>query len=767
MHPQHTIPTRDSHARAWTELAGAIADIAPHIVEAPPTAPPAEPGELTVIGSGIETVGFALGDEGLIRAADAVFYCVADPATVLWIKSIRPDAFDLYVLYDDSKVRYTTYMQMAEAMLYFVRRGKRVVSIFYGHPGVFVLSTHRAILVARREGHRATMRANVSALDCLCADLGVDPAQPGMQTHEATDMLIRARVPDTTLHVVLWQVGLIGEMGYRRKGYINQNFSIFVSYLQKHYGDEYPVIHYVASRYPTIDPVIEHYPLSKLHDPAVQALVTGISTFYLAPKDVAEPDVEMLQQLGMAQPGQTVRANVRPLREIGLYGPRERKAFTAFARFRVPKGYQWQEDTGASRFLIALKEDAALRQQYLSDPQAAVTSFEGLSTREQTKLATRNAGAIQVAAKGVGIANEGNQALLTALFSNRNLQTSLLQCLRGTPDDGLLPALAEWSKANGHVADWAQMRTDIDLASRDNLFAWSGIYRAGERLIVITGTGAVKRLCVDDEPVRRFSFRWGVLKWAQGKGCPHSGFVRVDLDGAGRRRLIGAIWPSGTLPADHKLVANEVQPGHRHAASLAGAYCRMTGAVHETLEIGVASTAAQGRHLQFLLNGQPVAESPLSADWRQEGGLPGALCGAYRVWTATGQNAFSLDIDGQRIQIGDAEPASVEYVGRQIHWSGGPIEAPSGQVTLVLDPITLFPALFGTVDGGRCYGLVAPSADLLRRPAEFGLSERLWDQLVALTARPDLPAGLLLWHAAEKSNQAAHIIHNLLARRLP
>ena len=396
-----------------------------------------------------------------------------------------------------------------------------------------------------------------------------------------------------------------------------------------------------------------------------------------------------------------------------------------------------------------------------------MAAFEGLSTREQTKLATRNAGAIQVAAKGVCIAHEGNQALLTALFSNRSLQTSLLQCLRRTPDDGLLPALAEWSKANGRAADWAQMRTDIDLVSRDNLFAWSGIYRAGERLIVIAGTGAVKRLCVDGEPVRRFSFRWGVLKWAHGKGCPHSGFLRADLDGAGRRRLIGAIWPSGTLPADHKLVANEVQPGHRHAASLAGTYCRMTGIVHETLEIGVASAAVQGRHLQFLLNGQPVAENPLSADWRRAGRFARSACGAYRVWTATGRDTFSLDIDGQSLRIGHAEPASVEYVGNQIHWSGGPIEALSGQVTLVLDPITLFPALFGTVDGGRCYGRAAPSADLQRRPAEFGLSERLWDQLVALAARPDLPAGLLLWHAAEKSNQAAHIVHGLLARRLP
>jgi hypothetical protein len=103
-------------------------------------------------------VGFSVGDEEMIRNADAVFYCVADPATVVWLRSIRPDAFDLYVLYDDDKVRYTTYMQMAEAMLHFVRRGKHVLAIFYGHPGIFVLSTHRAILVARREGHRAVMR---------------------------------------------------------------------------------------------------------------------------------------------------------------------------------------------------------------------------------------------------------------------------------------------------------------------------------------------------------------------------------------------------------------------------------------------------------------------------------------------------------------------------------------------------------------------------------------------------------------------------------
>ena len=208
-------PDRDSHTRRWHALAAAIAAGA---ADCAGTAR----GELTVIGSGIEACGFTTADETLIREADEVLFCVADPATCVWIKALRPDAYDLYVLYDDGKPRYMTYMQMSEAMLHFTRLGRRVVAIFYGHPGVFVLSTHSAIAIARREGHRAVMRAAVSALDTLCADLGIDPSQPGLQTFEATDMLIRARPLDTCVHVVLWQVGLIGELGYRRKGFLNE-----------------------------------------------------------------------------------------------------------------------------------------------------------------------------------------------------------------------------------------------------------------------------------------------------------------------------------------------------------------------------------------------------------------------------------------------------------------------------------------------------------------------------------------------------------------
>src|SRR5215831_5729891 len=103
------LPGRAEHAAAWRALAAAIAARRDNVDEAAPAAPPAHPGELVVIGSGIEILGFASGDEELLRSADKVFFCVADPATVVWIKRLRPDAYDLYMLYDDAKPRYLTY----------------------------------------------------------------------------------------------------------------------------------------------------------------------------------------------------------------------------------------------------------------------------------------------------------------------------------------------------------------------------------------------------------------------------------------------------------------------------------------------------------------------------------------------------------------------------------------------------------------------------------------------------------------------------------
>jgi hypothetical protein len=95
-------------------------------------------------------------------------------------------------------------------MLRDVRAGHSVLGVFYGHPGVFVSPSHRAIAIARAEGYEARMLPGISAEDYLFADLGFDPAVTGCCSQEATSVLVHNKQLDITMHNILWQVGAVG-----------------------------------------------------------------------------------------------------------------------------------------------------------------------------------------------------------------------------------------------------------------------------------------------------------------------------------------------------------------------------------------------------------------------------------------------------------------------------------------------------------------------------------------------------------------------------
>ena len=110
-------------------------------------------GSLVFVGSGIRCASqFTHEAIDRIQQADKVFYCVSDPTTETYIRKLNPNSSDLYVLYGNTKKRYATYVQMSEACLHYARRGLNVVGVFYGHPGVFVLPSHRAVEIANNEG---------------------------------------------------------------------------------------------------------------------------------------------------------------------------------------------------------------------------------------------------------------------------------------------------------------------------------------------------------------------------------------------------------------------------------------------------------------------------------------------------------------------------------------------------------------------------------------------------------------------------------------
>jgi hypothetical protein len=65
-----------------------------------------------------------------------------------------------------------------------------------------------------------------AAEDCLIAAFHVDPAAYGLQTYEANYFLTRRVTIDTCVPLVLWQVGLVADHGFRRAGFDGRHFDL-------------------------------------------------------------------------------------------------------------------------------------------------------------------------------------------------------------------------------------------------------------------------------------------------------------------------------------------------------------------------------------------------------------------------------------------------------------------------------------------------------------------------------------------------------------
>jgi uncharacterized protein YabN with tetrapyrrole methylase and pyrophosphatase domain len=231
-----------------------------------------------------------------IERADDVLYLVTQPLTARWIERANPRSRSLDGLYAPGKPRSDTYAEMVDEVLAPVRAGRDVCAAFYGHPGVFVHPGHEAVRRARAEGHRARMLPAVSALDCLVADLGIDPAATGLQSYEATDFLVHRRPPDEAATLVLWQIGVVGELGYATE-LRRENLALLVERLVETYPRDHEAIVYEASPYPLVaDPFVLRLPLEEFPD----ARVPLLATLVVPPARAPRRDPELAARLGLS-----------------------------------------------------------------------------------------------------------------------------------------------------------------------------------------------------------------------------------------------------------------------------------------------------------------------------------------------------------------------------------------------------------------------------------------------------------------------------------
>ena len=248
-------------------------------------------GSLVIVGTGVAAVAHAtLEAVELMRRAERLLYVAADPMTRFWLSELNASAESLATLYGERKPRRDTYRAMTARMVALVEQGHQVCAAFYGHPGVFADPTHEAIARLRQAGYEARMLPGVSADGCLYADLGVNPGDRGVHSFEATDFLIFRRRFDPTSHLLLWQIGVLGESTARAGSCRPDRLATLAARLRRDYPAHHPIVLYRAAVLPGQTPDIRRKRLDQL----ARTDVSPLELLYVAPKAQRRPDRAIL-----------------------------------------------------------------------------------------------------------------------------------------------------------------------------------------------------------------------------------------------------------------------------------------------------------------------------------------------------------------------------------------------------------------------------------------------------------------------------------------
>lgn len=254
-------------------------------------------GNLTIVGTGIRAISHITNEARVhLERADFLFYLVTDPLTESWILDHNGNARSLMSHYHEGTPRLESYRAMVEEVLACARKGVDVCCAFYGHPSVFVYPSHELVRRCANEDLACEVCPGISADGCLYADLGVDPAKDGLISYEATDFLIFDRPFSVSCGLVLWQIGVIGDLGYHRHRDVRRGLHALTEKLLGGYAPDQPCVVYQAATLPLMPCSIERVRLDALP----KATVTAISTLYVPPAAKPALNAAVAASLGLS-----------------------------------------------------------------------------------------------------------------------------------------------------------------------------------------------------------------------------------------------------------------------------------------------------------------------------------------------------------------------------------------------------------------------------------------------------------------------------------
>ncbi|MBW1881018.1 MAG: hypothetical protein JRI25_07210 [Deltaproteobacteria bacterium] len=256
------------------------------------------PTDITIIGLGILGIQQVTREtERALDRSNEVLFVDTGIATRAFLEQHCPRITDLYAeSYRVRGARLNAYHHMAARTVDAALDHGPVAFAMTGHPLVYAYAPPLIIDMARLLGLTVQVLPGISALDCLFAELVLDPCTHGLQMYEATDLLLRRRPLQPDVPTLIWQVGNLETRLHTDRMSQPERFERFREHLLRFYPPQHLVTAYFAAPIPLMPSTVLRFPLLEITDHAA-TLHPGV-TLYLPPVSTRPiEDAELLDQI--------------------------------------------------------------------------------------------------------------------------------------------------------------------------------------------------------------------------------------------------------------------------------------------------------------------------------------------------------------------------------------------------------------------------------------------------------------------------------------
>ncbi len=254
--------------------------------------------KLILVGTGIKTISHLTREtQSCIEKADIVLFLVNEPILKEWIKANSKKAISLDKIYFKHSQRAVSYKEITKEIINCLDSFNNVCVAIYGHPTVFASSGLDAVYELEKKGVETLIMPGISAEDCLFSDLKMDPSSSGCYSVEATQFILMNKLFDPCSHLIIWQVGMIGNIGLPSYVVNMKALQCLLDKLLTKYPPNHSVIIYEASIYPGMKPAIMVFDLIDLCD----QILSPISTLYIPPLKQYAIDELVLSKIGLTE----------------------------------------------------------------------------------------------------------------------------------------------------------------------------------------------------------------------------------------------------------------------------------------------------------------------------------------------------------------------------------------------------------------------------------------------------------------------------------